>query len=492
MLIKKTLSTVAIASLVLGGLSYAETFKYNTFGGYLKGTEKAAPSHHYTSPAKDGPVFREGNFSKAAGQEVDKTSLPWGDQDSHYNKKDARSIHPNSWPAMTWGDKKNTDPWITPIPSTIPPVSDLPGGSGIGTTGYGYDAQGGAASIVVGDSSKFAPLGSFTHFNYVINFYGSMEVGIEWNLELYESDGTTKIGDKWPRHHHFTLNHWETYNLADACPRNQFANGDPAAAGTDVNDTKFNTAVTEGGKPIDPVGLGNIFVRDGNTIDNTNYGCSDPFSFSYTNSADGLPLTVLPSGALQDTFDYNGKQYEIIYTGFYENDDADPECIEEDYGRKANWDKLSCFIGMPTVWSAENKKHVGYVRMQINQISTGDQGCTPGYWKLFVKKPNKHIWPTGISPDDKFSTVFGCVPPANPDITLGKAVSLGGGGENALLRHAVAALLNAKSSVDYAYTETKVKTMTCDALNGTGTLSIEETKNLFDKANNGVGGCPLN
>jgi hypothetical protein len=82
----------------------------------------------------------------------------------------------------------------------------------------------------------------------------------------------------------------------------------------------------------------------------------------------------------------------------------------------------------------------------------------------------------------------------SPDITLGVAIQLGGGGSNALARHATAALLNALggvpnadgTTVDYPYTVAQVIQMVQDAVaNGT----IEATKDLLAAANEL--GCPL-
>ena len=112
---------------------------------------------------------------------------------------------------------------------------------------------------------------------------------------------------------------------------------------------------------------------------------------------------------------------------------------------------------------------------------TGDDGCTPGYWKNHLD-----AWEaTGYVPDDSFSTVFGVTATGNP--TLLQAANTGGGGESALLRHATAALLNAASpDVDYAYTVAEVIAMVQNAY---ATGDFEATKDLFDIANNA--GCPL-
>lgn len=101
-------------------------------------------------------------------------------------------------------------------------------------------------------------------------------------------------------------------------------------------------------------------------------------------------------------------------------------------------------------------------------------GCTPGYWRQ-VGEPysnnDQHLdsWgPTTYTPDDSFDAVFGVTssmeqqggrPPrpviSNP--TLGTVVTIEGGGQNAMGRHAVAALLNAAHpDVNYPMTTSQV------------------------------------
>lgn len=110
------------------------------------------------------------------------------------------------------------------------------------------------------------------------------------------------------------------------------------------------------------------------------------------------------------------------------------------------------------------------------------EGCTPGYWR----QPHHYdSWvATGYSPDDTFASIFG----VGPSIALGDAVQLNGGGENAMIRHAVAALLNAASpDVTYAFSVNDVISMVQDAYaNGT----FEAVKDQFEAENEA--GCPLN
>jgi hypothetical protein len=126
---------------------------------------------------------------------------------------------------------------------------------------------------------------------------------------------------------------------------------------------------------------------------------------------------------------------------------------------------------------------------------TPPEGCTPGYWKQ-----DQHFdsW-EGYLPDDDFEDedVFGCPitikwsergkPQPVTEPTLLEALQAKGGGESALARHAVAALLNADNSdVNYPRNEDQVKTMVCDALSGG---DIEETKNTLAGWNEEF--CPL-
>ena len=81
------------------------------------------------------------------------------------------------------------------------------------------------------------------------------------------------------------------------------------------------------------------------------------------------------------------------------------------------------------------------------------EGCTPGYWKNL--RMHECNW-TGYAPGDDFDTVFG-VNIFDPNRTLFEALSAGGGGWDALGRHAVAALLDSKSAgVEYGLTTAEV------------------------------------
>jgi hypothetical protein len=116
-----------------------------------------------------------------------------------------------------------------------------------------------------------------------------------------------------------------------------------------------------------------------------------------------------------------------------------------------------------------------------------DQGCTIGYWRNHADR-----W-AGVSPSDDFDTTFG-VDLFTPDITLGTAINLGGGGVNNLARQATAALLNAYggvpnsdgTTVNYPFTVAEVIQFVQDAV---ANDTINETAEFLDAANNL--GCPL-
>ena len=129
----------------------------------------------------------------------------------------------------------------------------------------------------------------------------------------------------------------------------------------------------------------------------------------------------------------------------------------------------------------------------IIETPPGGEGCTPGFWKQ-----DQHFDSWAIySPTDSFELIFGV------DITLGsgkpndpfitnptllQALNAGGGGDDALARHAVAALLNAASpDVDFDFTTAEVIDLVQDAF---ASGDFETAKNLLAAANEA--GCPLN
>ena len=115
-------------------------------------------------------------------------------------------------------------------------------------------------------------------------------------------------------------------------------------------------------------------------------------------------------------------------------------------------------------------------------VRKGGEGCTPGFWK---QDHHFDSW-VGFLPTDSFEAVFGVDVPGNP--TLLDALNSGGGGINALMRHAVAALLNASNpDVDSDFTVAEVIALVQEAI---ATGDFERIKNILAAANEQ--GCPLN
>lgn len=109
------------------------------------------------------------------------------------------------------------------------------------------------------------------------------------------------------------------------------------------------------------------------------------------------------------------------------------------------------------------------------------QGLTPGFWKNRGIRAG-HWDATGYSPDDLYSDVF----LIGPDITLLQALKAKGNKQGqALLRHSVAALLNASHpEINYAYSDTEVLDWTLVAWDLGDFDEIEDLKDDFDDANN--------
>jgi hypothetical protein len=118
------------------------------------------------------------------------------------------------------------------------------------------------------------------------------------------------------------------------------------------------------------------------------------------------------------------------------------------------------------------------------QASEGGEGCTPGYWKQAFHFDSWNVY----SPGNSYDSVFGVTSSFGPTFTLLQALQQGGGGEKALGRHAVAALLNSVSpDVSYEFTNTEVIETVQEAY---ATGDFETAKDLL--ADQNELGCPLN
>ena len=103
---------------------------------------------------------------------------------------------------------------------------------------------------------------------------------------------------------------------------------------------------------------------------------------------------------------------------------------------------------------------------KMEEQERGEEGCTPGYWKQEHHFGNWPVNPYTTTFGDAFTVACDGTnyPSVNPEdgtdicsILLLDALSLRGGGVNALARHAAAGWLNAMSSVDYFWTPAEVE-----------------------------------
>jgi hypothetical protein len=116
-------------------------------------------------------------------------------------------------------------------------------------------------------------------------------------------------------------------------------------------------------------------------------------------------------------------------------------------------------------------------------VPRGEEGCTPGFWKNHPED-----YPEGYTSDMLVGDVFADAPGELAGLTLQEGLELGGGQENALLRHAIAAVLNAASGgVDFALTVEEVVEMVNAAFRGEE--DVEATKDILEGFNEA--GCPL-
>ena len=114
----------------------------------------------------------------------------------------------------------------------------------------------------------------------------------------------------------------------------------------------------------------------------------------------------------------------------------------------------------------------------------GGEGCTPGFWKGNAVNKGASQWADPYDPTDLVSSVF--VAPKNiGSLTLLAGLQLGGGGVNALTRHAIAAVLSAAHpDIDYPLTVAEIVAAVNAAYASGDAGVIEDLKNVLDTFNN--------
>jgi hypothetical protein len=161
-----------------------------------------------------------------------------------------------------------------------------------------------------------------------------------------------------------------------------------------------------------------------------------------------------------------------------------------------NTSSTSVTVGFPDVVS------VDFVNAVKPPTNNGNQGCTPGYWKV---KQHWDSWAgTGYTTTQALSTVFN-IPAAYTvknqamgSYSMVQGLSFQGGTTlsgkaEILVRAAVAAVLNAgNSNVSYAMSKADIISQVNAALAGGNATTIGNLATKLDGYNNGLGGCPLN
>ena len=151
------------------------------------------------------------------------------------------------------------------------------------------------------------------------------------------------------------------------------------------------------------------------------------------------------------------------------------------YGNVGTATGTDAFIPGNTVTAANPDHYFGdspaiVIKKYVNEVTNiGGEGLTPGYWKQ-----SQHFsdW-VGYTQSQLYNTVFGVSD--SPTLTLLGALQRGGGGANALGRHAVAAILNAANlNVNYLYTFAQIKAMVQQAYLSS---DFETPKDLFEAQN---------
>lgn len=439
-------SLIALAALSSTAVYAGDTIKYDAFGGLV---QNSGISYGL------GLIRYCDNGSAAPGG----VACPGVGDNYPY---DNGALNTDKWRAMYWG-----------VAGVNPEEDPFDGGlSGIGLTGFI-----GETIDLTNIQSQYI-YGMVTHYNRDITYESSnpyqpqnamgIDVNVSWNLVIYDPvagyDPANPAGTAlYYLHTDSSLFEWETNNLYTTAPGNCPRN---------------NTAYTNW---PDIVRNGHTFVADGNQT--ATYGCDD--AFSYTTAQE-----------LTDQFEYENRVCTVtVKPGFY------------------NMDGICEEIGQATFWSKEFADNSACVVFTIGCEQEGAEGCTPGYWRQYPVSRDQvmHNWPAAYSPTDKYDVVFGLATDTTDgycsdvnkkvgiiscpaDLSLGEAIWMRGNDESvqALLRHSVAALLNAAADVHFPYSEGEVKDMVQCAFNEScPDWTTGDLAGVLKTANEGEEGCPL-
>jgi hypothetical protein len=118
------------------------------------------------------------------------------------------------------------------------------------------------------------------------------------------------------------------------------------------------------------------------------------------------------------------------------------------------------------------------------------KGCTPGFWKNNADKKGASQWPDGFEPTDLVGDLFEDAPASVAGLTLLEGLQEGGGGVDALTRHAIAAVLNAAHpDVGSPLTVAAIVEAVNAAFASEDAAQIEDLKDMLAGFNEA--GCPI-
>jgi hypothetical protein len=210
----------------------------------------------------------------------------------------------------------------------------------------------------------------------------------------------------------------------------------------------------------------NLLNSNGNFIATTTTNASGNYLFTNLPAGGYIVEFVLPTGRFFTVKDAGGN--------------ANPS-LDSD---------ASTTTGRTGVINLTSGQNITMIDAGILDEKLGCEGGTPGFWKNNADKKGAVAWAsTGLTPGTKVSAVFSGFPTAKSsdlgNLTLLQALGLGGGGTKALLRQAVAAVLNARhKNVHYSVTSYWVVAQVNAAVTGNNSSTIENLKNRLDGWNN--------
>jgi hypothetical protein len=247
-----------------------------------------------------------------------------------------------------------------------------------------------------------------------------------------------------------------------------------------IGDRVWNDANGNGLQDSGEVGVAGVTVTltdgAGNPVTNAVGQLVGP---TVTDANGNYQFDCLPSGTYKVTFSNLPANFSFTTPNVGGDDTIDSDA-NPTTGMTGTY---TLTIGSSPVF--ENSVDAGIVFVRIEEPPpTGNEGGTPGFWKNNASKHGAVAWgPTGLLPSQKVNTVFSSVTGAAGNQTLLQALSAGGGGLTALLRQAVAAILNAlHPDVRYPLTAAQVKTLVNNAVTAGGS-AIESAKNTLEGYN---------